>query len=130
MRWLDNNSFPVMRQLLGDQGGEDLAVLRSVPTRDALGVFRAVSTRDGEAQARDGQRFFSVRTLESQADEAIVETHFADGVWMLAVPDDLEIVALGPGEWSTSPARLCRSHRQIGLPFIGWAQCPCACSGP
>ena len=56
MRWLDNNGFPVMRQLLGDQGGEDLAVLRSVPNRDALGVsvlFRleTVKRKPGTANA-------------------------------------------------------------------------------
>ena len=91
MRWLDNNGFPSMRKLLGDEGGEDVAVLRSVPTRDALGVFHAVSTRDGEARARDGQAFYALNPLDSQADEAIMEVQFGDGFWMLAHPIDLHI---------------------------------------
>ena len=38
MHWLDENGFPAMRQLLDDQRCEDVAVLRSVPTRDAFGT--------------------------------------------------------------------------------------------
>lgn len=90
MHWLDKNGFPAMQQLLADQGCEDVAVLRSVPDRDAIGVFHAVSTRDGEAQARDGQSFFVLNPLASQGIEAIVEIQFADGFWMLATPADLE----------------------------------------
>jgi hypothetical protein len=90
MQWLDKNGFPAMRQLLADQGCDEGAALRSLPTREALGVFRAVSTRDGEAQARDGQCFFALNTLDSQADEAIAEIQFGDGLWMLASEKDLE----------------------------------------
>ncbi len=35
MRWLDQNGFPAMQQLLGGQGCEDVAVLRSVPNQGA-----------------------------------------------------------------------------------------------
>ena len=94
MHWLDKNGFPAMRELLTDQGWEDVAVLRSVPDREALGVFHAVSTRDGEAQARDGQAFYALNRLDSQADEAIVEIQFSDGTWMLATPTDMEFRGL------------------------------------
>jgi hypothetical protein len=90
MHWLDKTAFPAMRQLHQDRGCEDVAVLRSVPNREALGVFRAVSTRDGEALARDGQEFYSLNPLDAQ-EEAIVEIQFSDGIWMLATPTDLDI---------------------------------------
>ena len=77
------------RQLLAVQAGEDVAVLRSVPTREALGMFRAVSTRDGEARARDGQAFYAIKALESQRAEMIAEIQFGDRSWMLAAGDDL-----------------------------------------
>jgi len=89
MRWLDKNGFPAMQEVLGDQRCKDGPVLRSVPTREALGVFHAVSTRDGEAQARDGQAFFGVNPVESRGAEAIVEIQFGDGLWMLATERDL-----------------------------------------
>ena len=91
MQWLDENGFPAMHQLLSNQECEDAVVLRSVPKREALGVFHAGRTRDGEAQARDGQAFYALNALDSQADEAIVEIQFSDGTWMLATPTDLEI---------------------------------------
>jgi hypothetical protein len=91
-RWLDKNGFPAMRHLLaGHVECDDVVVLRSVPNRDAVGVFHAVSTRDGEAQAREGQAFYAINRLDSQAHEAIVEILFGDGVWMLAIPADLSI---------------------------------------
>ncbi len=65
-------------------------MLRSVPNREALGVFHAVSTRDGEAQARDGQAFYSLNPLDSHGDEDIAEIQFGDGLWMLATTTDLE----------------------------------------
>lgn len=65
-------------------------MLRSVPNRAALGKFRAVSTRDGEARVRDGEAFYALNKLESQIDEAIVEIQFNDGFWMLATLTDLE----------------------------------------
>lgn len=93
MRWLDKNGFPDMRQLLAHQGCEDVAVLRSVPDREALGVFHAVSTRDGEALARDGQAFFAAnqKGVDGQ-DVDVYEVQFADGFWMLATANDLESV--------------------------------------
>ena len=94
MHWLDKDGFPAMRELLIGQGWEDVAVLRSVPDREALGVFHAVSTRDGEAQARDGEAFYALNRLGSQGDEAMVEIQFSDGTWMLATPTDLEISGL------------------------------------
>jgi hypothetical protein len=94
MHWLDEGGFPAMGPLPGDQACEDVPVLRSVPNREALGVFHAVSTRDGEAQARDGQSFFVLNPLAAQGDEAIVEIQFADGFWMLATPTDLEETGL------------------------------------
>ena len=112
MRWLDKNGFPAMRQLLADQGCEDVAVLRSVPNREALGVFHAVSTRDGEAQARDGQAFYALNRLDSQADEAIVEIQFGDGTWMLATPTDLEI----QGPVRLYCPRICDGVCRPGLP--------------
>ena len=66
-------------------------LLHSVPNREALGVFRAVSTRDGEAQARDGQAFYTLNPQDSQVNQAVVEIQFDDGVWMLATADDLEM---------------------------------------
>jgi hypothetical protein len=92
MHWLGKNGFPAMRQLLVDQGCEDVAVLHSVPTREALGLFHVVSTRDGEAQARDGEPFYALNPLDSQRDEEIVEIQFGDGFWMLATPADLEMI--------------------------------------
>ena len=66
-------------------------MLRSVPNRDAQGVFRANSTRDGEAHVRDGEPFYALNRLDNQADQDIVEIQFSDGFWMLATPDDLEM---------------------------------------
>lgn len=99
-RWLDKNGFPAMRQLLADPGCEDVAVLRSVPAGKSLGVFHAVSTRDGEAWARDGQAFYALNPLDSQEVETIVEIQFGDGAWMLATPVDLKLRS--PRTW-TSP---------------------------
>lgn len=95
MHWLDKNGISAMRrQFPADKGCEDVQVLRSVPSREALGVFHAVSTRDGEAEVRDGQSFFVLNPLAIQGDEAIVEIQFADGFWMLATPTDLEKTGL------------------------------------
>jgi hypothetical protein len=105
MHWLNGNGFPAMRQLLTDQGCEDVAVLRSVPNREALGVFHAVSTRDGEAQARAGQAFYALNPLASQTEEAIVEIQFGDGFWMLATPADLEINGSREGPFKDAQRR-------------------------
>jgi hypothetical protein len=66
-------------------------VLRSMRNREALGVFRAVSTRDGEALARDGQAFYSLNPLDSRGEEAIFEIQFSDGFWMLGTKADLQM---------------------------------------
>jgi hypothetical protein len=65
-------------------------MLRSVPTGKALGIFHAVSSRDAEALARDGQTFYALNLLESRGAETIAEIQFGDGVRMLAASDDLE----------------------------------------
>ena len=51
-RWLDNNGFPAMRQLLADQGCEDVAVLRSVPSPQNP---YALPARTAEVKLRDGR---------------------------------------------------------------------------
>jgi len=71
-------------------GCKDAFVLQSVPNREALGVFHAVSTRDGEALARDGRAFYAINPLDSLGDEDIAEIQFGDGLWMLATTNDLE----------------------------------------
>jgi hypothetical protein len=55
-----------------------------------------VSTRDAEAQARDGQAFYALNPMESQAPEVILEIQFDDSSWMLAVADDLEMTSAPP----------------------------------
>jgi hypothetical protein len=68
-------------------------MLRSVPNLEALGVFHAVSTRDGEAQAHDGEAFYALNELDSQINEPIVEIQFNDGFWLLATLTDLEFAS-------------------------------------
>jgi len=66
-------------------------VLKSLPTGEPLGRFRATRTRDGEALAHAGQPYFAMNALEtSNEQEPSVEIQFADGFWMLAEPEDLE----------------------------------------
>lgn len=65
MHWLDRNGFAAVHQLLAGQGCEELVMLRSVPTRDAIGVVHAVSTRAGEAQTLDGQALYALNPLDS-----------------------------------------------------------------
>lgn len=66
---------------------------------DPIGTFRARSTKDGEAFARDGQPYFAINRLEETAkrdgDRDLFEIQFADGIWVLARLDDL--VAVVPG---------------------------------
>jgi len=61
--------------------------------RNAIGVFRARVTRDGEALARDGQPYFAMnRLVEAHCPEGerpLFEIQFADGMWMLVREDDL-----------------------------------------
>jgi hypothetical protein len=89
--WLDNNCFLTMQLLVADRGCEDVAVLRSIPTGEPLGVFHAVSTRDGVARERNGQDFFAAnpKGIDSQGVD-VYEVRFADGFWMLTTADDLE----------------------------------------
>lgn len=72
-------------------------MLHSVPDREALGIFRAASTRDGEAQSRHGQAFYALNPLTTEADQEIVEIQFGDGLWMLATPRDLDTVSRNLG---------------------------------
>lgn len=54
------------------------------------GVFHAVSTRDGEAVARDGQPYYRTNLKgEDHIGEAVYEIEFADGLWMLVTAADL-----------------------------------------
>jgi hypothetical protein len=66
-------------------------VLQSAPNREPLGIFRAISTHDGEALARDGQGFYAFNRLDTRGAQPIVEILFGDGFWMLAATTDLEI---------------------------------------
>lgn len=65
----------------------------------SIGVFRARSTRDGEAVSRDGQRYFSINRIEEQnppsGARALYEIRFGDGLWMLVREDDLVAGTIG-----------------------------------
>lgn len=67
------------------------AVMRSVPTGPPKGTFRVVSTRDGEARARDGYEYYDInpRGHDNHGAE-LFEIRFGDGLWMLATDDDLD----------------------------------------
>ena len=58
-----------------------------------LGRFRAHSTRDGEAFARDGQPYHAINRLSEtskpKGERDLFEVQFADGLWMLVRLDDL-----------------------------------------
>ncbi|WP_107706241.1 hypothetical protein [Nocardioides allogilvus] len=60
---------------------------------DPIGIFRARSTKDGEAFERDGQSYFAINPLQERAkpagDRDLFEIQFGDGIWMLARLDDL-----------------------------------------
>lgn len=60
-------------------------------TQAPVATFYAVTTRDHEAQARDGQPVYEYRPVRVTRDEAIYEVRFADGEWMLADLRDLDI---------------------------------------
>ena len=66
--------------------------MRSVLTGEALRIFHAVSTRDGEAQARDGHSIYAsnAKGTDSTGD-LVFEIEFADGFWMLATATDIEL---------------------------------------
>lgn len=58
--------------------------------RAIRGIFRATSTRDGEAIFRDGQPYVGInRVGEDVTGCALFEIQFTDGQWMLAVDVDL-----------------------------------------
>lgn len=58
--------------------------------RQPLGVFHAVRTRDGVAQARDDWPYFQKNVLGvDSTGSLLVEIEFGDGEWMLAVDEDL-----------------------------------------
>ena len=62
-------------------------------TSSAIGTFRAHSTQDGEAHARDGQLYYAINRLteasKSAGERDLYEVQFADGAWMLVRLDDL-----------------------------------------
>lgn len=63
--------------------------MSSVP----IGRFRARSTRDGQALARDGESYFAINRLSEaskpEGERDLFEIQFADGLWMLVRLDDL-----------------------------------------
>lgn len=62
-------------------------------SRSAIGTFRAHSTRDGAALARDGQPYYAINRLtetsKPEGERDLYEVQFADGSWMLVRLDDL-----------------------------------------
>lgn len=60
--------------------------------RSAIGTFRAVATRDGNALRRDGQPFYALNhVFDDPRDGPIYEILFSDETWSLAATDDLDI---------------------------------------
>jgi hypothetical protein len=63
--------------------------MSSVP----IGTFRAHSTRDGEALARNGQPYYAINrlseTFKPERERDLFKILFADDLWMLARLDDL-----------------------------------------
>lgn len=59
----------------------------------SIGRFRAHSTRDGEALARDGEAYLVIdrlsETSKPEGQQDLFEIQFADGLWMLVRLDDL-----------------------------------------
>lgn len=53
-----------------------------------LGTYRALSCRDGESIARDGQPYVEINTLTTNT-RTTYEVRFPDGMWLLAAPEDL-----------------------------------------
>ena len=76
--------------------------------REPLGTFRAKSTRDGAARARDGHPYYAmhrvqetlpadpVKTLWDRGGE-LYEVQFGDGAWMLVRAVDLATGSVGLG---------------------------------
>ena len=67
-----------------------MTVENSTTVPCALGVFRAVKTRDGVGLTRDQWPYFAWNRMGVDATgSALYEIQFADGQWMLAVGEDL-----------------------------------------
>jgi hypothetical protein len=63
-------------------------VLRRV--EPAVGIFRAVVTRDATGRERDGQPYVEARRIGTAAHGGLLyEVCFGDGTWMLAAGEDL-----------------------------------------
>ena len=99
VRWIDDRAFRGLVALMPGDDRSDLLVaswhdgnvLRSVPTGEPKGIFRAVSTRDGEAQERSGMPFYEINAKGTDVrGQALFEIKFGDGVWMLASASDLQ----------------------------------------
>jgi len=68
-------------------------MMRSLPTGQPIGTFHSMSTRDGEAHARDGQLVYESNHKGQDGRGAdLFEVRFGDGLWMLATEDDLTMV--------------------------------------
>lgn len=52
-----------------------------------VGVFHAISVRDGASVERDGDPVYAVRVLNAR----VVEVLFGDGIWMLCGHGDVEL---------------------------------------
>lgn len=67
---------------------DQLARISSEP----VGVFRSITSRDGNARERDGQPYFARRKVaDDPRDGVIYEVLYADGEWALASAADLEL---------------------------------------
>lgn len=69
-------------------------VLRATlqPEGQAIGTFRARSTRDANALERDGHPVFAMNDVHAPAAESpTIEILFADGVWLLCEGQELEL---------------------------------------
>lgn len=59
--------------------------------RPHLGIFRAVSCRDGASLERDGHPYVAMNVLETRDGRPEAEVQFTDGHWLLVDPtQDLE----------------------------------------
>lgn len=57
--------------------------------RTPIATFTAVTTRDGNALERDGDEVYEVREVDAGG-HSIMEVQFADGVWLLCEPGEIE----------------------------------------
>jgi hypothetical protein len=57
---------------------------------EPVGVFRSVTSRDGNARERDGQPYYARRKVaDDPRDGVIYEVLYADGEWALASAADV-----------------------------------------